>query len=98
MYLHIVMMAFNTEVTAALHESIEQCLADTRDQCEGVLRFELVRNQSQTSARYSHALLSVFASEQALDAYRTSAAHEAMMARLGRHIAQIVVLDSPLTD
>jgi quinol monooxygenase YgiN len=95
MYLHLVMMAFKEPVTAALRERIGQCFDAIRRECEGIVRFELVDNQSRTSAHYSHALLSVFTSERMLDAYRASTAHEAMMAALEPHIAQIAVLDSP---
>jgi quinol monooxygenase YgiN len=94
MYLHIVMMALKEPMTAALRERMEQCFDTIRRGCEGVARFELLDNHSRTSPDYSHALLSLFTSQQALDAYRTGAAHEAMMAAIGPHIARIVVLDS----
>lgn len=98
MVLHVVMMAFRHEMGAALRERVEQCFADIRRQCAGVMRFDLVDNRSRTSADYPHALLSVFASEQALEAYRTGAAHDEMMAVLGPHIARIVVLDTVLNQ
>ena len=96
MYLHIVMMAFNKEITAGLRDQIELCFQGIPRQCDGVVRFELVENQSHTSASYTHALISIFSSEQALDAYRTSAAHANLMSELGPHIKDIVVLDSIL--
>lgn len=75
MYLHIVIMAFNKKMTASLRTKIEQSARNIPHDCEGVERFELVDNQSRTSASYTHALVSVFSSGQALDAYRTSAGH-----------------------
>ncbi len=96
MYLHIVMMAFNKEVTAPLREQIEKVFQNIPRECDGVVRFELVENRSHTSAAYTHALLSVFSSELALEGYRTGAAHSKLMAELGPHIKEIVVLDSVL--
>jgi quinol monooxygenase YgiN len=88
------MMAFNQEMSADLRNQIEMCFQDIPRQCEGVERFDLVDNRSRTSASYTHALLSVFSSEGALDAYRVSDAHANLMAQLGPHIKEIVVLDS----
>ncbi len=96
MQLHIVMMAFHQAVSPELRQRMEQCFNTIRTQCQGVLRFELVDNQSHTSADYTHALLSVFTSEQALQDYREGAAHAQMLEVLGPHIARIVVLDSAL--
>lgn len=96
MYLHVVLMAFHQEVTPSLRAQIQDCFRTVARASEGVERFELVDNRSRTSPDYPYALLSVFATEQALDAYRTSDAHDELMALLGPHIRQIVVLDSPL--
>ncbi len=98
MYLHVVMMAFNKEVSASFRLQIETCFKDIADECQGVVRFDLVNNQSRTSPSYTHALLSVFSDETALDAYRTSAAHNRLMTQLGPHIDKIVVLDSSLNN
>lgn len=94
--LHIVMMAFKEAMTAPLRARIEQAFDDVRRQCAGVMRFDLVDNHSRTSPDFTHALLSVFAGDEALAAYRTGRAHEEMMAVLGPHIERIVVLDSVL--
>lgn len=96
MYLHIVMMSFSAEVTAAFRAQLENSLHAVRRECEGVVRFDLVDNHSRTSAAYSHALLSVFTDLEALDSYRTGAAHDRLMAEIGLHIREIVVLDSVL--
>lgn len=96
MYLHIVMMAFNKEVTPSLRTQVEDCFQAVLRDCEGVVRFDLVDNQSRTSASYTHALLSVFANEATLAAYRSSAAHDRLTAELGPHIKEVVVLDSRL--
>lgn len=98
MYLHIVMMAFNDAMNPFLRQCIEQCFNTIRNDSKGVVRFELLDNQSHTSTHYTHALLSIFTSKQALDTYRTGAAHAQMMKTLTPHIAQIEVLDSVLTE
>ncbi|MFC4520205.1 Dabb family protein [Cupriavidus pinatubonensis] len=92
------MMAFNKQITTAIRRRIEECFENVGRDCEGVKRFDLVDNQSQTTTRYTHALLSIFSSEQMLNAYRSSAAHDNLMAELGPHIEEIVVLDSNLTQ
>lgn len=96
MYLHVVLMAFNQEVTASLSSRVEARFDVIARTCPGVMRFELLRNASRTSPDYSHALLSVFSSEEALDAYRVSPAHDELMAELGPYVRTIVVLDSVL--
>lgn len=96
LYLHVVMLAFHKPVTTALREQMESCFQAVRRECEGWLRFELVDNQSRTSASYTHALLSVFSHQEALDAYRISPAHDRLMSELGPHIKEIVVLDTCL--
>ena len=98
MYLHVVMMAFNQEVSASFRSQIETCFKGIADECEGVARFDLVDNQSRTSPAYTHALVSVFSDEAALDSYRTGAAHDRLMTQLGPHINEIVVLDSSLDN
>jgi len=96
MYLHVVLMAFREEVTDTLRTHVENCFEATRRECEGVAHFQLVDNESRTSAAYTHALVSVFVNVAALDSYRTSASHDRLMAELGPHIKEIVVLDSDL--
>lgn len=96
MYLHIVMMSFHQAVTPALREQIQALFESMRCQCEGMVRFDLMDNQSRTSAAFSHALLSVFSSVKHLDAYRTSAVHARLMDVLGPLVKQIVVLDTDL--
>lgn len=96
MYLHVVLMAFNKEVTIPLRARVEHCFRETRRECKGVMRFDLVDNHSRTSAAHTHALISVFADVEALDSYRASAAHERLMAELRPHLREIVVLDTPL--
>jgi hypothetical protein len=98
MYLHIVMMSFHQAVTPALREQIQAFFQSVRDQCEGMVRFDLVDNQSRTSVAFSHALLSVFSSVKYLDAYRTSVAHASLMDLLGPLVKQIVVLDTDLVQ
>lgn len=96
MYLHTVMMSFHQAVTPALREQIEAQFKSMREHCDGLLRFDLVDNQSRTSAQFSHALLSIFSSRQHLDAYRDSTAHTQLMDVLGPLVKQIVVLDTEL--
>lgn len=98
MYLHVVMLAFNQELSSSLRSRIEDCLRSVPRTCAGVERFALLDNHSRTSARYTHALLSVFSTERALDAYRGSAAHDQLLEVLGPHIQEIVVLDSVLAQ
>ncbi|WP_434717180.1 Dabb family protein (plasmid) [Paraburkholderia sp. A2RO-4L] len=90
------MMAFNKEISPSLRTQFEKWFQNTARDCDGVERFDFVDNQSRTSASYSHALVSVFSSKQALDAYRASAAHSKMMAELGYYIKEIAVLDTDL--
>lgn len=96
MYLHVVMLAFHQPVTAAVRKKMESCFEAVRRECEGLVRFELVDNHSRTSASYTHALLSVFSHEEAFESYRISPAHHRLMADLGPHIKEIVVLDTYL--
>lgn len=98
MYLHIVMMAFHTPPPPSLMAQIESAFQEVPRQCDGILRFEVLPNQSLTSAQYSHALLSIFASAAHLETYKTSHAHEALMQQIQPHIREIVVLDSPLAS
>ena len=91
-------MAFHQAVNPNLRQHIEQCFDSIRKECEGVVRFELLDNQSRTSTNYTHALFSTFTSEQALESYRNGSAHTRMMEVLSAHIAQIVVLDSTLDE
>lgn len=94
--MHVVMLAFNKPVTSALKTQMENRFQAVRRECKGLIRFELVDNQSRTSASFTHALLSVFSDEEALDSYRASAAHDRLLAELGRHINEIIVLDARL--
>ena len=97
MYLHTVMMAFNKEITGALRAQIDAYFNDIPSQCDGIERFDFVDNMSLTSKGYTHALVSVFTSEKALDAYRISAAHDQLMTELTPHLKEILVLDSDLS-
>ena len=96
MYLHIVMMAFKSAPGATLLHTLQQNFAKVQQDCPGIAAFRLVENQSKTSAQYTHALYSVFSDLPALDAYRHSPAHDAMMVDLKPFVDHIVVLDSPL--
>lgn len=98
MYLHIVLMAPRTPVSPELAPKLDQAFIRIRQQCPGIERFEWVPNLSRSSARYSHALLSVFHTQEALDAYRESDAHQAMLDSIAPHIQDIVVLDSALEE
>lgn len=95
MQLHIVMMSFHVVPCDELQQQIDVAFQRMPSLCEGVLRYELVENQSSTSLQYTHALLSVFASAAHLDAYRVSPAHDALMQLLKPHIREVVVLDIP---
>lgn len=83
-------------MTPASRKQIQALFESMRDQCEGIVRFDLVDNQSHTSADFSHALLSVFSSLEHLNAYRTSAAHTRLMDALAPKVRHIVVLDTDL--
>ncbi|WP_232466862.1 Dabb family protein, partial [Alcaligenes faecalis] len=96
MYLHIVLMAPHTPVSPELAPKLDQAFIRIHQECPGIERFEWVPNLSRSSARYSHALLSVFRTQEALDAYRQSDAHQAMLDAIAPHIQDIVVLDSVL--
>lgn len=98
MYLHVVLLRLNEEMTPALHERLETILQRTALRCEGIESFRLVHNESANSAGHTHALLSLFSNRQALDAYRESEAHAQMTRDIHPHIRQIIVLDSPLDD
>ena len=96
MYLHIVLMAPHSPVSPDFVPKLEQSFVRIRQECAGLERFEWVPNLSRSSARYSHALLSVFSTQEALDSYRDSQAHQAMLDAIGPYIQDIVVLDSLL--
>lgn len=96
MYLHIVLMAPHTPVSPELELKLDQAFIRIHQECSDIERFEWVPNLSRSSARYSHALLSVFRTQGALDAYRQSDAHQAMLDAIAPHIQDIVVLDSVL--
>lgn len=96
MYLHIVLMAPHTPLSPELVPKLDHAFIRIRQECPGIERFEWVPNLSRNSARYSHALLSVFRTQDALDAYRESDAHQAMLDTITPHIQDIVVLDSVL--
>ena len=96
MYLHIVLMAPHTPLSPELLPKLEQAFERIRQDCAGVERFEWVPNLSLSSARYSHALLSVFSTADALNEYRGSNAHQAMLDAIAPHIQDIVVLDTVL--
>lgn len=98
MYLHVVLMAFNKTVTTDLRNQITAEFRSMPHKCEGLLRFDLIDNESRTSANYTHGLLSVFASANHFEAYRVGQAHTALMETLKPHIKDIVVLDSELHD
>ncbi|PAT31904.1 stress responsive alpha-beta barrel domain-containing protein [Vandammella animalimorsus] len=95
MQLHIVLMAFHATPSDELQQHIDTAFRRMPALCEGLLRYELVKNHSSTSAQYSHALLSVFASPGHLSAYRVSPEHDALMQLLKPHVREIVVLDTP---
>ncbi len=96
MYLHIVLMAPHTPLSPELVPKLEQAFEHIRQTCAGIERFEWVSNLSLNSARYSHALLSVFSTADALNSYRSSEAHQAMLDAIAPYIQDIVVLDSVL--
>ncbi len=96
MYLHVVMIAFNKEITASLRTQIKQCFQNTAQNCIGLERFNFVDNCSRTSTYFTHAIVSIFSNEHALEIYRTSTAHNKMMEGLHQHIKEIVVLDTDL--
>ncbi|OSZ41653.1 Dabb family protein [Alcaligenes faecalis] len=96
MYLHIVLMAPHTPLSPELVPKLNHAFIRIRQECPGIERFEWVPNLSRSSARYSHALLSVFRTQDSLDAYRESDAHQAMLDAIAPHIQDIVVLDSVL--
>ncbi len=98
MYLHVVMIAFNKEITPALRLEIEQCFKNTVKDCMNVERFDFVDNCSKTSIYFTHAIVSVFSNENALEIYRTSTAHNEMMKYLSQHIKEINVLDTHLNQ
>lgn len=97
MYLHIVMMTFNKELTPPLKDQLEIRFKRIPAQCDGIERFDFVDNMSRSSKGYTHALVSVFSSQKACDDYRVSAAHENLMIDLQPHIKEILVLDSVLS-
>ena len=98
MYLHIVLMAPHAPIKPELASTLDHAFIRIRQECPGIERFEWVPNLSRSSARYSHALLSVFRSQEALDAYRESDAHQARLEAITPHIQDIVVLDSVLEE
>ena len=98
MYLHTVMMSFNKEMTAALRAQIESFFNGIPVQCKGIERFDFVDNMSRLAKGYTHALVSVFSSEETLDTYRLSAAHDKLMTELAPHLKEILVLDGALTE
>ncbi len=98
MYLHIVLMAPHTPISPEFLPKLNLAFRRIRKECSGIERFEWVPNLSQSSARYSHALLSVFTTQTALDTYRSSEAHQAMLDAIAPHIQDIMVLDSLLEE
>ena len=95
MYLHIVLMAPHTPVSPELAPKLDQAFIRIHQECSGIERFEWVPNLSRSSARYSHALLSVFRTQEALDAYRQSDAHQAMLDAIAAHRPAVTFLAYP---
>ncbi|MGO3742087.1 Dabb family protein [Kerstersia sp.] len=96
MYMHIVLMAFESEADARFFETVEHYARRIRAECDGVLGYGLYANEASRAQGFGYAMVSTFESAAAHDAYQISPAHQEMKTWMTPLIQKMVVFDSPI--
>jgi quinol monooxygenase YgiN len=94
MFYHIVMMRLSERADAAFHARVEAYAERVRRECRGLLHYDYGSNLADRGGGYDRAMLSVFESSSAHDAYQVSPVHQEMKAYMTPFIADLVVCDS----
>ena len=94
MFYHIVMMRLTDRADAGFHARVEAYSDRVRRECVGLLHYEYGINVADRGKGYERAVLSVFESREAHDAYQVSAVHQEMKAYMTPYIADLAVCDS----
>ncbi len=94
MFYHIVMLRFDDQAGPDFHARVADYAARVRRECAGVIRYDYGVNAAARGKGCSHAVLSLFESSAAHDAYQASPAHQEMKAFMMPRIAEIVACDA----
>jgi hypothetical protein len=94
MFYHIVLMSFATEADADFFAKAETYVKRVKAECADVVSYFMTENAVNRSDGLTHAIIGMFATSAAHDAYQVSAAHQEMKAFMTARMARIVVLDA----
>lgn len=92
MFHHVVMLSL-ANVDAAFHARVEAYARRMPLEVRGIQSYAYGRNAADRSKGYDWAVIGVFESSAAHDAYQLSPLHQELKAFMTPHIAEIVVCD-----
>jgi hypothetical protein len=95
---HVVMMKFKPDVTDEQISSLEKMLDDLPNRIVEIHTYEFGRDVIGDERSYDFALISLFANPEALQRYKTHAAHLEVVEILKKLCDQIITVDFYGTD